>query len=133
MAKVFTEGRHAAEFILEELGVSFSRDSITIPAGTGVIEPGTVLGKLKATGKFVPSPVAQAVPAEGEDPNDGSENASAINIYRVDATDVDVMVAAIVRGSAVNGKIITYDASVADDAAITAKNAQLADVGIIVR
>lgn len=127
MPKVFTEGRHAAEFIMEELGVSFSRDNITIPAGTGIVEPGTVLGSVTASGKFVPSTAEVVAGAEG------AEVANAINIYRVDATDADVTVAAIVRGSTVNGKIITYDASVADDAATAAKIAQLADAGIIVR
>lgn len=127
MAKVLTEGRHAAEFIMEELGVSFSRDNIVIPAGTGKVGPGTVLGAITATGKFIPSPAAVV---EGKE---GAETAKAINIYGVDATDTDVAVAAIVRGSTVNSHIIQYDATVADDAAKAGKNAQLASVGIVVR
>lgn len=41
---VFTEGRHAGEFLMSEAAGMRSRDTITIPAGTGVVEPGTVLG-----------------------------------------------------------------------------------------
>lgn len=127
MARVLTEGRHAAEFIMEELGVSFSRDNIVIPAGTGKVEPGTVLGAVTTSGKFIPSP-ASAV--EGKE---GAEVASAINIYGVDATESDVAVSALVRGSTVNSHIIQYDTTVADDAAKAAKKAQLAGVGIVVR
>lgn len=47
---VFTEGRHAGEFLMSEAAGTRSRDTITIPAGTGKVEPGTVLGKLSADG-----------------------------------------------------------------------------------
>jgi hypothetical protein len=41
---VFTEGRHAAEFLLSEGQVHFSRDNIVI-AASQEIKPGSVLGK----------------------------------------------------------------------------------------
>ena len=41
---VKTEGRHAGEFLMSEAAGNRSRDTITIPSGTGVIVPGTVLG-----------------------------------------------------------------------------------------
>lgn len=121
---VVTEGRYAAEFLLSELGVNYSRDNIVIAAGSGVVKAGTVCGKVTASGKFKPSPAAGAT---------GEQVGSAINIYEVDATSVDVVVSAITRGAEVNGKIIAYEATVNDDAKKSAKNAQLATAGIIVR
>lgn len=41
---VKTEGRHAGEFLMSEAEGMRSRDEITIPSGTGVVAPGTVLG-----------------------------------------------------------------------------------------
>jgi hypothetical protein len=43
---VFTEGRHAAEFILSEANFHRSRDTITIASGEGVLAPGTVVGRI---------------------------------------------------------------------------------------
>lgn len=121
---VFTEGRHAAEFLMEELGVNHARDTITIASGSGVVEAGTVLGKITASGKYKPSTATGS---------DGAQTAVALNIYKVDATSADVQVAAVTRGASVNGKIIAYDATVDDATKKAAKAAQLAAVGIIVR
>lgn len=84
--------------------------SITVAAGSG---------------SYVPAPNA-------EQAND-SDHAVAINLYEVDATSADVSVAAIVRDAEVNGKLLTYEASVNDAAKKAAKNADLSAVGIIVR
>lgn len=124
MPQVFNEGRHAAEFILEELGVNHSRDSIIIKSGSGVVAAGTVLGKLTADGKYKPSTATGT---------DGGQTAVALNIYEVDATSADVEVAAITRTSSVNGKLISYDATVNDDAKKEAKAVQLKAAGIVVR
>ena len=88
------------------------------------MKAGTVLGKVTASGKFKPSPNTGAT---------GEQVGSAINIYDVDATSVDVSVAAVARGAEVNGKIIVYEATVNDGTKKAAKNAQLAAVGIVVR
>lgn len=119
----FTEGRHPGEAILHEANGSRSRDNITIPAGAGIIEPGTVLG-VDSNGKYVPSTVAVA---------DGAETAVAINIHGVDATDTDVAVAAITRDAEINGAYLVFEASVDTDAKKQAKIDELAVVGIIVR
>lgn len=42
----FTEGRHPGEGLLSEANPNRSRGVATIPAGTGKVEPGTVLGKI---------------------------------------------------------------------------------------
>ena len=121
---IWNEGRHSGEFIVNEARGTFCREVITIPAGTGV-EPGTVLGKVTATGMYGPANPAAA---------DGSDKAAALNVYGCDATAVDVKVAAIVRGPAeVNGNFLVFDASVDTPAEKATKVAELAAIGIVVR
>lgn len=123
-----TEGRHPGEAILSEANFHRSRDNITIPAGTGVVPAGTVLGEVTANpGQFVPSPHAEVAGVEG------AETAKAMNIHAVDATDADVSVAAITRDAELNGACLEFEATVDDDAKKATKSEQLAAAGIIVR
>lgn len=62
---VKTEGRHAGEFLMSEAAGNRSRDTITIPSGTGVIEPGTVLGLVTDEGVVTTSQAADATNAAG--------------------------------------------------------------------
>ncbi|MGV1793858.1 head decoration protein [Rhizobium sp. A37_96] len=112
------------EFLVTEAPGYISRDVITIASGAGVIQPGTVVGKVTATGKYVIS-----VPAA----TDGSQTAAAITGYRVDATSADHPVTAFTRTCEVNGKQLTRDASIDTPTEIAAQNAQLAALGISVR
>lgn len=50
-----TEGRHDSEFLTAEAPGTISRDevTVTVPAST-TLDPGTVLGVISATGKYVP-------------------------------------------------------------------------------
>jgi len=48
---VFTEGRHPGEGLLSEANRNRSRGRATIPAGTGVVKPGTVLGQITGDGE----------------------------------------------------------------------------------
>lgn len=107
MPTVFTEGKHPGEFLMSEApGVgALSREVITIASGAGVIAPGTVLGKITASGKYIPSPAAEVSGSEG------AEVADAVNLYVVDATSADVEVTAIVRSAVLNGHELIYDAS----------------------
>lgn len=124
---VFTEGKRATEGVLSEDQNGLSRDEITIASGAGVIAPLTVLGKITASGKYIPSPAAEVVGSEG------AEVAVAVNLYGVDATDADVKVAAITRLAALNGNYLTYDASRNLDAEKLAARVDLAAEHIIVR
>lgn len=125
MANVITDtGARAADFILWEEEGQMSRDAIIVKSGAGVVLPGTVLGKLTADGKYVPSPATGA---------DGSQTGVALNIYQVDATSADVRVAGITGQAAVNRNIIRYEATVNDDTKKAAKWTQLRTAGIIVR
>ena len=54
---VLYETPHDGNFILSEDDEGrLSRDNIIVASGSGKLRPGTVLGKLTASGKFVPSP-----------------------------------------------------------------------------
>ncbi len=51
----FTEGRYRAEFILAEAPGTISRETVTVTvAAATTLAPGMVLGKITATGKYVP-------------------------------------------------------------------------------
>lgn len=123
----FTEGRYPGEFLLSEANFHRSRDEATIASGSGVIESGTVLGRVTASGKLVPSANAAVVGSEG------GETAVAIALYGCDATSADQKIAIVSRDAEVNGHVLTFDVSVDDDTKQDAKVAQLADAGIIVR
>lgn len=129
MSPVFTEGPRAGEFIMsEQPGVgALSREVITIRSGAGVIAPGTVLGRVTATGLYVPSPAASVVGSEG------AEVARAVNIYPVDATSAAVKTTAIVRNAVLNGNELVYDASRDLQAERLAAQVDLAANDVIVR
>lgn len=115
-------------FLLSEAAGRRSRAQATIPAGTGVVEAGTVIGELTAAaGSFVPSPAAETVGSEG------AEVATAILGYSVDATSADVEVTIIDRDAEAKLPVLKFDASVDDETKTAAKVAQLNAVGIRAR
>lgn len=65
-----TEGRYPGEFLLSEAPGTLSRDAgtVDVPANT-TLEPGTVLGRLSATGHYAPYDDANT---------DGTETAAGI-------------------------------------------------------
>ncbi|AHF03435.1 hypothetical protein MARPU_05750 [Marichromatium purpuratum 984] len=100
--------------MLYEMPAGYSRETVTIPAGTGVVEANTVLGRVTASGKFIPYDDAAT---------DGSEAAAAVSLYPVDATDADVDVTAIVRSAVLVRDALNWHADVdatAMAAAVTA-------------
>lgn len=118
------EGRHPGEFLLSEANFHRSRDAIILAKGSGIVEPGTVLALITATGKYKPAA------ATGED---GSETAIAVNLYGADTGAADVPVAAITRDAEIKAVSLVYGATLDDDAKKLAARAQLAAVGIISR
>jgi len=123
MTATITEGRRTGEFIVSEANGTRSRETIVIAAGTGALEPGTVLAKLTASGKHV---------VYDNDGTDGSETAAAILYAAVDATAADAKAVAIVRDAEVNGRCLVWKDGLTA-AAITAGTADLAVAGLIVR
>lgn len=121
---VFNEGRYPGEFLLSEANGDRSRDTITIASGAGIVAPGSVLGKVTASGKYVLSPDTGA---------DGSQTAVAVALYGCDATSSDQKIVAVTRDAEVNSNILTHAASVNDATKRGTKATQLAAVGIIVR
>lgn len=63
-----TEGKHTLEFLLSD-GGSYSYDAATVAAAASAIQPGTLMGKITASGKWV---------AYSDAANDGSEVARGI-------------------------------------------------------
>lgn len=118
------EGSYAGEFVLSEAEHGRSRDNITIASGSGVIQPGDVLGKITASGKYKKST---------DTGTDGGQTAVAVALYGTDATSADKKIAAITRAAQVKAVELTYDASVNDATKRGTKATQLAAVGIIVR
>lgn len=122
-----TEGRHPGEFLLSEANFHRSRGKATIVAGTGVFQPGTVIGVITASKKHAPSPAASTTGIEG------AQTATAITLYGGDATSEDVEVATIDSDAEVKGFALVLDPSVDTDAKRTTKFTQLGALGVKVR
>src|SRR5437879_4412064 len=110
-------------FIASEASDHCSRDEIVILGGSGILPAGMVLGKVLATGKYVPSPNTGA---------DGSELAMAVLYGEVDASAGDAIGAAVTRDAEVRARDLTYHDSVDTDAKVLEKRAQLFEFGIVV-
>lgn len=121
---MLTEKHHAGGFLITEADGHYSRDNVTLDAGVGVaLEPGTVLGKITATGKYTPY---------DNSAGDGSQAAAAILYGAAPNTGADQTVCVIVRVAEVNGKeLVWLDGSPPID--VTAGTADLKAIGIIVR
>jgi hypothetical protein len=120
---VLDENPHDGNFILSEDDEGRCRATTSLsPQEPANLQPGTVLGKLTASGKFVPSPETAA---------DGSETAVAVLVGSVDATSADVIAVAVTRHAEVNRYGLFYDATVDDDAKKSGKWDQLRAAGAI--
>lgn len=103
---------------------TYSRDLVTIASGAGVLEIGTVLGKITESGKFE---------AHADGASDGTETAIAVLAEKVDATSADVQAVVISRFAEVSRLGLKWDASVNTAGKKNAAIAELAAVGIITR
>lgn len=86
-------------FLLSEAPGTLSRETVTIVSGTGVVAPGTVLGKITASGKY------EYFDASG---NTGIETAVAITLERADATSADAACAVIFRLAEVTADALVW-------------------------
>lgn len=121
MPTVKTEGIHNGEWLISDSGTR-SREQRTFTAALNTAYPsGTVLGKITATGKYVPSLNASA---------DGSQAAVEILLYDVPAGSArDVQVATIARDAEVWGAML--NGGTALESGVAAE--LLAQSGIVVR
>jgi len=116
------ETNHAGGFILSEANRTRSRDNITIATGQGVLQAGTVLGRLTAGGAYVEL---------DPDADTGAEVAAGILYARVDATNAAADAVALVRDCEVNRHELLWGDAEAGE--ITAATAELAELGVILR
>lgn len=114
---------YAAGFIVSEANNYRSRSTVTVDAATGSadLEPGTLLGKITASGKYV---------RHNTGATDGSENVAGILMYGIDSVEDERTI--IARDAEVKEAELIYESG-ADAAAKTAANTALAGLGIIVR
>lgn len=125
--ETFTENARPLAFLLSEANGLLSRDTVTIAAGAGKLEAGTVLGQVTASKKHVASPNAEVVDIEG------AEDAVAVLAYPVDATDADVEAVVVNTDAEVKEPMLIFHASVNDATKRNAKLTQLRSVGIKAR
>lgn len=120
---MLTEKHHVGGFLISEADGHYSRDNVTMDASIATaLEPGTVLGKITATGKWV---------AYDNQAGDGSQAAAGILYGAVPVTSADQVAVAIVRVAEVNGDELVWPGGSPTDQ--TAGIADLKALGIIVR
>lgn len=105
MATNLIEGSYPSDWLKREADSYFSRETVTIASGAGVLPSGRVLGKITASGKYT-SVVAVSTGATGED------TGAAILLSPVDATAADVEAVVIVRDAIVSNQGLSYGADV---------------------
>jgi len=121
-----TETTHPGGFLVWEAFRDYTREVVTIATGGAypVLQPGTVLGKITASGKYAAHDPAAV---------DGTETAVAVLWGRADATAADVDAVVLLRGPAIvntNDLVFTGTPTAPE---ITAAHTALAAVGILTR
>jgi hypothetical protein len=116
------ESTHPGGFLVWEAFRDYTREVVTIAAG--VIEPGTVLGKIMASGKYA---------AHDPAATDGTETAVAVLWGKADATGGDVPGVALIRGPAIVNRHDLVFTGTPSEGEITAAHAALLAAGILVR
>ncbi len=119
-----TEGKHAGGFLVWEVLRDYTRDTVTVASGAGMLEPGTVLGKITSGGKFT-----TLAPAA----TNGSQTAAGILWAGVDASASDVPGVVLLRGPAIVNRHEIVWPEGATEAQITAATTALAALGLILR
>jgi hypothetical protein len=111
-----TEGKHTAEFLLSEGNGSISREQVTIAAAAAALVPGTLVGKITASGKYA---------AYNNGASDGTEVAAGVLYAAAPDSAADQKAVIIARDAEVMASALT--------GSDTAGVADLKALGIIVR
>jgi hypothetical protein len=111
-----TEGKYTGEFLLSEANGTRSREEVVIAAAASAMVPGTLVGKITASGKYV---------AYNNGASDGTQTAAGVLYQHVADSAADQKAVIIARDAEVNGDELT-----GSDAAGVA---DLLALGIIVR
>ena len=117
-----TETRHPGGFLVWEAFRDYTRETVTIASGT--LEPGTVLGRITASGGYAAHDPAAI---------DGTETAVAILWGKADASGGEVPAVAVLRGPAIVNRHDLVFAGTPSEAEIAAAHAALLAAGILVR
>jgi hypothetical protein len=117
-----TEGKHAGGFLVWEAFRDYTRETITVAAGTH--QPGTVLGRITASGKYAAHDPAAV---------DGTETAVAVLWGKADASGGDAPAVAVVRGPAIVNRFDLVIAGEPSEGEIAAAHTALLAAGILVR
>nr|DAE54014.1 MAG TPA: Head decoration protein [Caudoviricetes sp.] len=126
---MFVKTPSAASYLVSEANGTRSRDVVTIAEGVHAL-PGTVLGKVAATGHYVPLAPTKG---SGEDETpDGSQTAAAVLFAEVDATLGEKPGVITARDAEVAAHALLWPAGIAEQQK-TAALAQLAALGIVAR
>jgi len=116
------EGKHAGGFLIWEAFRDYTRETITVAAGN--LEPGTVLGKITASGNYAPQDPAAT---------DGTETAVAVLWGKADASGGEVPAVALIRGPAIVNRHDLIFAGTPSEGEIVGAHAALLEAGILVR
>lgn len=121
---VLSETQHAGGFLVWEVLRDFTRETVTLAAGSGKLLPGTVLGKVTTGGKYT---------ALAPGATNGSQNAAGILWAAADASDADRPAVVIVRGPAIlnRSELILPDGIT--EAQMTSLTTALLALGIVMR
>jgi hypothetical protein len=115
MAVINWENRRSGCYLGETNALNQVNAEIIIASGAGVLYPGTVLGKITASSKFVLHDAGLS---------NGAEVADAILFHKVDATSADVTTVATVRGpSTINGNDLIFKSGISNANKLAAKTA----------
>lgn len=110
------EGKHTGEFLLSEGNGTISREEVTVAAAAGAMVPGTLVGKITASGKYKEYNNANS---------DGSEVAAGITYAAVTDSASDQKAVIIARNAEVMSSALT--------GSDTPGKADLLLLGIVVR
>ena len=117
-----TESKHPGGFLVWEALRDYTRETITL--ATGTLEPGTVLGRITASGAYAAHDPAAI---------DGTETAAALLWGKADASAGGVPAVALVRGPAIVNRHDLVFAGTPSEAEINAAHVALMAAGILVR
>ncbi len=114
----------ASDWLKQEAENYRSRDTAIIASGSGKLKSGQVLGKLTASGKYVPNAATGS---------DGSQTAVAVLAFPVDATSSDAKAVVVAREATASHNGLTWGSTINDATKRAAAISQLKAVGILVR
>jgi hypothetical protein len=106
MAVITYDARRSGCYLGESAAPNIINEEIIIASGAGVLLPGTVLGKITASGKYVLHDAGLS---------NGAQAAAAILFHKVDATSADVKTVATKNGPAtINGNDLIFKDAISD-------------------